>query len=51
LQDAETGQPIPHAEYAVRRESGAIEHGTSDADGHTHLLSATASAELIEIYV
>ena len=51
LQDAETGEPIAHAEYAIRRESGEIEHGTSDADGHTHLLSATASAELIEIYV
>jgi uncharacterized Zn-binding protein involved in type VI secretion len=51
LQDAETGQPIPNAEYAIRRASGEIEHGTSDADGHTHLLSATASAEVIEIYV
>jgi uncharacterized Zn-binding protein involved in type VI secretion len=51
LQDAETGKPIAHAEYAIRRASGEIEHGTSDADGHTHLLSATASAEVIEIYV
>lgn len=51
LQDAETGEPISYAEYAIRRESGAIEHGTSDAEGHTHLLSATANAEVIEIYV
>lgn len=51
LQDAATGEPIPYAEYAIRRESGEIEHGTSDADGHTHLLSATASAEVIDIYV
>jgi uncharacterized Zn-binding protein involved in type VI secretion len=51
LQDAGTGEPIRHAEYAIRRQSGEIEHGTSDADGHTHLLSATANAEVIEIYV
>jgi uncharacterized Zn-binding protein involved in type VI secretion len=51
LQDAGTGEPIPYAEYAIRRQSGEIEHGTSDADGHTHLLSATANAEVIEIYV
>lgn len=51
LLDAVTGNPIPYTEYAIRRESGEIEHGTSDAEGHTHLLSATASAEVIEIYV
>lgn len=51
LQDVETGEPIPYAEYAIRRESGEIEHGTSDAEGQTHLLSATANAEVIEIYV
>jgi uncharacterized Zn-binding protein involved in type VI secretion len=51
LLDAETGNPMPYAEYAIRRASGAIEYGTSGADGHTHLLSATASAEVIEIYV
>jgi uncharacterized Zn-binding protein involved in type VI secretion len=50
LQDAATGEPIPYAEYAIRRQSGEIEHGTSDADGHTHLLSSTANAEVIEIY-
>jgi uncharacterized Zn-binding protein involved in type VI secretion len=51
LVDAETGKPIPDTEYAIRREAGEIEYGTSDADGHTHLLSSTASAEVIEIYV
>lgn len=51
LQDAGTGKPIPYAEYAIRRQSGEIEHGTSDADGHTHLLSATANAEAVEIFV
>jgi len=50
LQDADTGEPIPFAEYAIRRESGEIEYGTTDADGRTHLLSATAKAEVIEIY-
>ena len=51
LQDAETGKPITHTEYAIRRESGEIEHGVSDAEGRTHLLSATANAEQIEIFV
>lgn len=51
LTDAMTGKPIPFTEYAIRRGSGEIEHGTSDAEGHTHLLSATASAEEIEIFV
>jgi uncharacterized Zn-binding protein involved in type VI secretion len=51
LQDADTGQPVSYTEYAIRRASGEIEFGTTDADGHTHLLSTTVSAELIEIYV
>lgn len=51
LLDAETGRPIPNAEYAIRRQSGKIEHGTTDVEGHTHLLSTTASAEVIEIFV
>lgn len=51
LLDSATGDPIPYAEYGIRRASGTVEYGTSDADGHTHLLTATASAEVIEIYV
>lgn len=51
LQDADTGKPLAHTEYAIRRESGEIEHGVSDSQGRTHLLSATASAEQIEIFV
>lgn len=51
LLDAETGDPVSYTEYAIRRESGAIEFGTTDGEGHTHLLSATANAELIEIFV
>jgi uncharacterized Zn-binding protein involved in type VI secretion len=51
LIDDETGDPLPHTEYAIRPASGEIEHGTTDANGCTHLLAATASAELIDIYV
>lgn len=29
LIDDETGDPLPHTEYAIRRESGEIEHGTT----------------------
>lgn len=51
LIDDETGDPLPHTEYAIRRASGEIEHGTTDVNGCTHLLAATASAEQIDIYV
>jgi uncharacterized Zn-binding protein involved in type VI secretion len=51
LIDEASGEPIAHTEYAIRRQSGEVEYGTTDADGHTHLLSATARAELIDIYV
>lgn len=51
LMDAESGSPLAFTEYAIRRASGAVEHGTTDAAGHTHLLSATTSAEVVEIYV
>jgi uncharacterized Zn-binding protein involved in type VI secretion len=51
LIDDETGNPLPRTEYAIRRASGEIEHGTTDANGCTHLLAATASAEPIDIYV
>jgi hypothetical protein len=37
-------------EYAVVRASGKLEFGTSDAQGHTHVLSTTAQAEQVEIY-
>jgi hypothetical protein len=29
----------------------AIEHGTTDGQGHTHLLTATVAAEIVDIYV
>jgi uncharacterized Zn-binding protein involved in type VI secretion len=51
LIDDETGDPLPYTEYAIRRASGEIEHGTTDVNGCTHLLATTASAELIDIYV
>lgn len=51
LLDDVTGEPITCTEYAIRRASGEIEHGTTDAQGHTHLLSATAAAEVVDIYI
>lgn len=51
LVDADSGDPLVYTEYAIRRVSGEIEHGVTDAKGHTHLLSDTASAEEVEIYV
>jgi uncharacterized Zn-binding protein involved in type VI secretion len=50
LVDELDGAPLACREYAVVRASGKLEFGTSDADGHTHLLSATGQAESVEIY-
>ena len=51
LLHAESGLPIRLTEYAIVRESGDIEHGTTDDNGHTHLLSSTANSESVDIYV
>jgi uncharacterized Zn-binding protein involved in type VI secretion len=50
LLDANTGEPLAGVEYAIARANGQIEHGTTDADGHTHLLEATDRAEVVNIY-
>ena len=51
LVDEDSGKPLANTEYAVRRASGKLEHGTTDDEGHTHLLSSTVEAESIDIYV
>jgi uncharacterized Zn-binding protein involved in type VI secretion len=54
LLDAQTGAPLAHREYAVVRQGGRLEFGTSDASGHTHLLASVPGAqsqELFDIYV
>ena len=51
LVDHHTGAPLANQEYAVVRQSGRLEFGTSDAQGQTHVLSATINAESVEIYV
>jgi uncharacterized Zn-binding protein involved in type VI secretion len=51
LLDEETGAPLVHKEYALVRASGQLEFGTSDRNGCTHLLSATAVAESVELFV
>jgi hypothetical protein len=50
LVDDHDGTPLPNREYAVVRASGKLEFGTSDVAGQTHMLSATAQAENVEIY-
>jgi uncharacterized Zn-binding protein involved in type VI secretion len=51
LLDEDTGKPLANVEYAILRESGDIEDGRTDEDGHTHLLSATADSEFVDIFV
>ncbi len=51
LVDPNTQLPIANHLYAIERENGDIEHGQTDEDGHTHLLSSVAAAENIKIYL
>ena len=51
LVDAESGAILACTEYAIVRASGAVEHGVSDVEGKTHLLSSTVAAEAVDIYV
>lgn len=50
LLDEDTGEPLCHTEYAIRRANGQVEFGVTDEKGHTHLLAVAARAESIEIY-
>ncbi|WP_199031052.1 PAAR domain-containing protein [Ralstonia sp. ASV6] len=49
--DERSGRPIADAAYAIKRASGAVEHGTTDSAGRPHRLSTTAQAETIAIYL
>jgi len=51
LVDADSGAVLARTEYAIVRASCAIEHGVSDVEGKTHLLSSTVEAEAVDIYV
>lgn len=51
LLDMRSGAPMAGREYAVVRGNGKLEFGTCDAGGLTHVLSATAAPEFVEIYV
>lgn len=50
LLDDETGAPVAFVEYAIKRADGRIEHGTTNERGETHLLSAVAVSESVQIY-
>ncbi|QYF94190.1 PAAR domain-containing protein [Massilia sp. PAMC28688] len=51
LIDEDSGMPVGGRQYALVRGSGKIEFGTGDSLGLTHVLSATAQPEYVEIYV
>jgi uncharacterized Zn-binding protein involved in type VI secretion len=50
LVDERTGEPLINVEYAMVRASGEVEYGRTDAEGRTHVLSATVEAECIECF-
>ena len=43
--------PLANTAYAIERESGAVEHGITDAQGRTHLLQQTLEREHVRLYV
>jgi len=51
LLDENTEQPLLNTEYAIVRASGEVEHGTTDDQGLTHLLSSTEASESVAIYI
>ncbi|KPC49649.1 PAAR domain-containing protein [Amantichitinum ursilacus] len=50
LLSGQTGQPLPGIEYAVRRATGALEYGVTDALGCTHLVVNREKPEMLAIY-
>jgi uncharacterized Zn-binding protein involved in type VI secretion len=51
LLGASDDEPLAHVDYAIEREDGSVEHGTTDAEGHTHLLKQTLEQEHVRIYL
>jgi len=50
LIDEVTNQPMANTAYAILRGSGNVEHGTTDENGHTNLLSSLIESESVAIY-
>ncbi|MEM5389222.1 type VI secretion system tip protein VgrG [Paraburkholderia phymatum] len=50
LLDKVTGAPLRNIEYAIVRADGSVEHGVTDDEGRTHLLSQTAQSENVKIF-
>lgn len=51
IRDASSQDPVPNVVYAIKRGNGEVEHGITDADGRTHLLSSITQSEDAAIYV
>ncbi|WP_197523915.1 MULTISPECIES: PAAR domain-containing protein [Cupriavidus] len=51
LLDSKTQAPLANTEYALVRETGEPEFGTTDNKGRTHLLASEARARNVQIYV
>jgi uncharacterized protein (DUF2345 family) len=45
-----TGQPVPYHAYTIQRGDGSEEHGVTDANGFTHMVSSHV-AETIKLFV
>ncbi|CAI8919700.1 PAAR domain-containing protein [Pseudomonas fluorescens] len=50
LIDEDSGEPLPDHVYAFQRADGSIEHGVSDKNGYTHVVSSHL-AETITLFL
>ncbi|UCF24836.1 MAG: PAAR domain-containing protein [Ralstonia sp.] len=46
-----SGRPLANVGYAIEHADGRVERGTTDAQGHTHLLRKAMEATRVRIYV
>lgn len=51
LIDRYSDMPCADTEYAIVRQNGVVEYGRTDSEGYTHTISATSTAEIVEIYM
>lgn len=47
LKDRDTGQPLANFPYRIKRTDGSYEEGTTDDNGHTHLVSSADVESLV----
>jgi hypothetical protein len=50
LVDKATGKPMTNTDYSIVRDNGDPEHGTTDANGYTHMLATTINQDSVKFH-